>query len=318
MDRFWSAPPVTRTLTALTFAQSALVYGGLLSGYYVVFIPRLIFRLPPQLWRLFSPFLLTGSGLSFIFDLYFMYTYGSALETGSPRFSSPGDFFTYVLFVAFVIMTTTLPQCFLVSANLLFEPSIVTSRYLPAQPQLAEAVPGSEEDHPYIPYSASLIDPIGLYALWVTAGYFLSGVIFTSALILAFVYTFAQDNRGKKATFIIIQIPIEYLPWAMLVLTLVMAGWPAALSEGMGIIAAHLYDFLTRLYPTFGGGRNYLTTPAFVRRFFAAYAPRGEYRTYGTAYRPASQNPPSASSGWASSFQGSWGGRGPGRRLGGS
>ncbi|PKX96765.1 centromere/microtubule-binding protein Cbf5 [Aspergillus novofumigatus IBT 16806] len=229
MDRFWSAPPVTRTLTALTFAQSALVYGGLLSGYYVVFIPRLLFRLPPQLWRLFSPFLLTGSGLSFIFDLYFMYTYGSALETGSPRFSSPGDFFTYVLFVAFVIM--------------------------------------------------------------VTAGYFLSGVIFTSALILAFVYTFAQDNRGKRATFIIIQIPIEYLPWAMLVLTLVMAGWPAALSEGMGIIAAHLYDFLTRLYPTFGGGRNYLTTPAFVRRFFAAYAPRGEYRAYGTAYRPAGQNP---------------------------
>ncbi|KAH3534506.1 hypothetical protein KXV64_000807 [Aspergillus fumigatus] len=185
-----------------------------------------------------------------------VYTYGSALETGSPRFSSPGDFFTYVLFVAFVIM--------------------------------------------------------------ITAGYFLSGVIFTSALILAFVYTFAQDNRGKRATFFIIQIPIEYLPWAMLVLTLVMAGWPAALSEGMGIIAAHLYDFLTRLYPTFGGGRNYLTTPAFVRRFFAAYAPRGEYRAYGTAYRPAGQNPPPSSSGWASSFQSSWGGRGPGRRLGGS
>lgn len=34
-------------------------------------------------------------------------------------------------------------------------PSIVTSRYLPAQPQLAEAVPGSEEDHPCIPYSTS-------------------------------------------------------------------------------------------------------------------------------------------------------------------
>lgn len=80
-----------------------------------------------------------------------MYTYGSALETGSPRFSSPGDFFTYVFFVAFVIlvsledkyrlgrhpieMTIILPQRFLISANLSFNPSIVTSRYLPAQPQ---------------------------------------------------------------------------------------------------------------------------------------------------------------------------------------
>jgi hypothetical protein len=112
-----------------------------------------------------------------------VYTYGSTLETGSPRFSSPGDFFTYVLFVAFVIMVSLedkyrmghhpieKPPHFLnVSSSLQtfsLNPSIVTSRYLPAQPKLAEAVPGSEEDHPCIPYSTSLIDPIGLYALWV-------------------------------------------------------------------------------------------------------------------------------------------------------
>ncbi|EAW12478.1 uncharacterized protein ACLA_008980 [Aspergillus clavatus NRRL 1] len=239
MDRFWAAPPVTRTLVALTFAQSALVYGGLLSGYHVIFIPQLIFKVLPQLWRLGSPFLLTGSGLSFIFDLYFSTT---SCWTGSPRFSSPGDFFTYVFFVAFVIVVT---------------------------------------------------------------------------LILAFVYTYAQENRGNKATFFVIQIPIELLPWAMLALTLVLAGWPAALSESMGIVAAHMYDFLTRLYPTFGGGRNYLTTPNFVRRFFAGYAPRGgEYQAYGTAYRPGQQNREPSSSGWASSFQRTWGGRGPGRRLG--
>lgn len=35
-----------------------------------------------------------------------MYTYGSALETGSPRFSSPGDFLTYVFFVGTVIMVS--------------------------------------------------------------------------------------------------------------------------------------------------------------------------------------------------------------------
>ncbi|XHG00453.1 hypothetical protein AWENTII_003905 [Aspergillus wentii] len=223
MDLFWSAPPVTRTLTALTFAQSALVYGGLLSGYHVVFLPRLVFKLLPDAWRLFSPFLLTGPNLSFIFDLYFMFTYGNALETGSARFSSPGDFFTYVCFVATVIM--------------------------------------------------------------LTAGCLLNNVIFTSALVLAFVYTFAQENRGKKATYFVFQIPVEYLPWAMLAFTLVLSGWPAALRDGTGIVAAHMHDFLTRIYPTFGGGRNYIATPDFVKRFFSAYTPREEYRSYGTAYR---------------------------------
>lgn len=60
-----------RTLTALTFGQSLLVHGGLLSGYRVLFLPSLIFKLLPEAWRLVTPFLLTGSGLSFLFDLYF-------------------------------------------------------------------------------------------------------------------------------------------------------------------------------------------------------------------------------------------------------
>lgn len=138
------------------------------------------------------------------------------------------------------------------------------------------------------------------------------------ALILALAYTYAQDNRGKKVMFFIVQIPVEYLPWAMLAFTLVMSGWPAALSEGMGIVGAHAYDFLTRIYPTFGGGRNYLVTPAFVRRYFTSLAPTSGHRAYGTAYRPS--QPPGSSStsrGWTSSIQNPWSGRGAGRRLGG-
>ncbi|GCB24746.1 centromere/microtubule-binding protein cbf5 [Aspergillus awamori] len=235
MDQFWAAPPVTRTLTALTFLQSILVHGGLLSGYYVLFLRRLVFKTLPEIWRLFSPFMITGPGLSLIFDLYFMFTYGSRLETESPRFSAPGDFFTYVSFVASIIM--------------------------------------------------------------LTAGCLLNSVIFTSALIMAFVYTYSQDNRGRKASFFIVQIPVEFLPWAMLTLTLVVSGWPAALRDGMGIVAAHFYDFLTRIYPTFGGGKNYLVTPEFVRRFFAARKPRSEPRAFGTAYRATDQ--PQGSSGMA-------------------
>lgn len=106
MDLFWTAPPVARTLTALTFIQSILIHGGIIRYLHVLLLPKFIFRFPPQLWRLFTPFLLTGPGLSFVLDLYFMYTYGSALETGSPRFSSPGDFLTYVFFVGTVIMVS--------------------------------------------------------------------------------------------------------------------------------------------------------------------------------------------------------------------
>ncbi|CAL5874112.1 uncharacterized protein PFLUO_LOCUS8399 [Penicillium psychrofluorescens] len=254
MDIFWAAPPVTRTLTALALAQSALVHGRALSGYYVVFLPHLLWKL--QLWRLVTPFLLTGGNISFLLDLYFLYLYGSSLETGSPRFTEPGAFFTYVVFVASVIM--------------------------------------------------------------LTAGCFLGGFVFTSALILAFVYTYAQDNRGRKATFYVIQIPVEFLPWAMLLMAFVSGGPSAVLAEAMGIVAAHLYDFLTRIYPAFGGGRNWVTTPTFVRRYFDARTPASSSRAYGTTFRQAQPSSGSSSSGgWSSSLQNPWRGRGAGRRLGG-
>ena len=115
-----------------------------------------------------------------------------------------------------------------------------------------------------------------------------------------------------------VEIPMEYLPWGMLVATLVMGGPTAALSESMGIIAAHAYDFLTRIYPTFGGGRNYLTTPLSVQKFFTRHTPDSGYRGYGRAFRPSQASEPSASSrGWTSSIQSPWSGRGAGRRLGG-
>lgn len=111
----------------------------------------------------------------------------------------------------------------------------------------------------------------------------------------------------------------------MLVITMVLNGWPSALSESMGIVAAHLYDFLTRIYPTFGGGRNYLVTPMAVQRFFSRHTPNAGHRGYGTAFQASASSPASQASqasqpssrGWTSSIQNPWGGRGAGRRLGG-
>ncbi|OCT50583.1 hypothetical protein CLCR_07218 [Cladophialophora carrionii] len=255
MDRFWSAPPVTRTIVAAMFAESALVHSGLLSGMRVVYYTPWVFKFPPELWRVLSAFLLTGGGFSFVFDLYFMFTYASGLELNSPRFTQPGDFFTYVFFVATAIL--------------------------------------------------------------LSGGLLLGANIFTQSLMLAFIYTYAQDNRGKKAHFVILQIPVEFLPWAMLTLTLIMGGPYAALQQATGVFASHLYDFLTRLYPTFQGGRNYIQTPTAIRRYFGANTSTSTHRGYGTSFRPAQNTPQQQSRSWTSGFSNSWNGRGAGRRLGG-
>ena len=42
-----------------------------MSGFHVIYLPSLIFKWRPEIWRLATPFLLTGPGLSFVFDLYF-------------------------------------------------------------------------------------------------------------------------------------------------------------------------------------------------------------------------------------------------------
>ena len=47
------------------------MHGKLLSAGYAVFAPSLIFAWPPQIYRLFTPFLLTGPKLEFAFDVYF-------------------------------------------------------------------------------------------------------------------------------------------------------------------------------------------------------------------------------------------------------
>lgn len=140
---------------------------------------------------------------------------------------------------------------------------------------------------------------------------------------MAFAHTYAQDNRGKKVKFFIIEIPVLWLPWAMLTMTLVSQGWGSVKTEFTGILASHLYDFLTRIYPTFGGGRSYIFTPDFVRRYIFRYTPDAARRTYGRAYRPSrpvDPQPGTSDSGtrsWTSSQDlGSWGTRGSGRRLG--
>ncbi|KAI9746476.1 MAG: hypothetical protein M1818_000189 [Claussenomyces sp. TS43310] len=256
MDVYWAAPPVSRTLTAATLALSLLTHTGLVSAYWVILYWPAVLQIPPQIWRLATSCILSGPQLGILLDPYFLYTYGSQLEVGSPRFTQPGDFLMYIIFCCTTI--------------------------------------------------------IGINYFWT------GSTIFTSALILAFVYTSCQDNRGGKFNFMVVNIPAQWAPIAMIFVTFVMNGPYAAQVQTTGLLAAHLYDFLTRLYPEFGGGWNPMITPDFVRRWFAPKVTGVSSRVYGTAITPADRRSQgSSSSASRGPLPDSWGNRGGGRRLGG-
>jgi Derlin-2/3 len=144
------------------------------------------------------------------------------------------------------------------------------------------------------------------------AGYMLDSFTFLSALTLAYAYTYAQDNPTRQVSFFIITFDSKYLPYAMLFMTLIMDGPGAALPQATGFLAAHLFDFLTRIWPTFGGGVNYIKTPQMVKGWFGAKPGVAQARSYGSVQRGGGGGAAAASSGRTSGFDA----RGPGRRLG--
>lgn len=82
---------------------SILVHFGLFPGHWIIFWPEKILTFPPQIWRFWTNFLITGPQLGLLFDTYFLYNYTSALEIGHPRFSKREDVVWYFLFVSSVI-----------------------------------------------------------------------------------------------------------------------------------------------------------------------------------------------------------------------
>lgn len=125
-------------------AESLLVHGGLISGYRVMFSLSYLLKFPfPELWRLVTPFLLTGGGFNALWDMYMFWTYATQLELNSPRFSQPGDFATYVGFVAISILVSRLSGRLFLFTHLVF---------LPGQNPVSDTVPGGEEENPYVAY----------------------------------------------------------------------------------------------------------------------------------------------------------------------
>ncbi|CRK36916.1 hypothetical protein BN1723_015150 [Verticillium longisporum] len=155
LDGYWRAPPIARTVATAAFVTSISVYLGALPAPWLTFMPEKLFTFPPQVWRIWSNFLVTGPQLSLLFDTYFLYSYTSALEVGNPRFSKKEDVIWYLLFVGGVITVSLclliLPHCVLpcdlCSSSIRYDNHLV---YLPAWCiPTATAVPENEEDHPH-------------------------------------------------------------------------------------------------------------------------------------------------------------------------
>ncbi|KAI0471777.1 Der1-like family protein [Xylariaceae sp. FL0804] len=130
------------------------------------------------------------------------------------------------------------------------------------------------------------------------------------ALTIAICYTATQDSRGMQAHFYVATIPAQLMPWCMLLLQLLFGGWGAFQLGLTGIVAAHLHDFLTRIYPEFGGGPNLIPTPWFYSWIMST--PRTRETGYGTSHAPTSNS----SSTRSGPLPDSWRTKGPGRRLG--
>ncbi|KAK7421817.1 hypothetical protein QQX98_002033 [Neonectria punicea] len=254
LDAYWQMPAIARTLTSITAVLSLSVHLNFLPFEWFIHHPYYLWKLPPQIWRPVTCYLITGSGLGMLFDSYFLYHYLSQLEVGNSRFPRKADVVWYLMFVSATILT--------------------------------------------INYAADL--PFHT---------------FLRALILAMAYTVTQDQRGMKATFYFITIPAQLTPIAMILVNLLFPGGHIAmLLQLEGLVAAHLYDFLARLWPEFGGGRNILATPAFVTRL--VQTPRILERGFGAAIRPQDTASGSATGASRGPLPDSWRTRGAGQRLG--
>ncbi|QPC64844.1 hypothetical protein HYE67_007075 [Fusarium culmorum] len=307
MAAYWDLPAISRNLITALVLTSVTCKLNIVSVYSVLYHPTYLWMFPPQIWRLVTCFFVELNPINLLMNSFFLYRYCTQLEMGNARFPRKVDLVFYILFVCSVIL------CFASSAI---------------------TVPGNEEDYPctsdrpsfafqgwsavqawWDVYMDGLCDSQFTQVMidYVTG---LNSMLYLSGIILAMAYTVTQDQRGQKTQFLVLTIPAQTLPLCMIVVTALMAGPSAALVEIEGLFAAHLYDFLARIWPEFGDGPQLLRVPAWLERL--VQTPRVLNRGFGTAIRPGNSASTGSSSGVEKGgpLPDSWRTRGRGQRLG--
>lgn len=97
---------IYRTMTAAVLTTSICVHFGILPYTWFYFHYLEIFKIPPQIWRFFTSYLVTGPKLGIVMDTYFVYQYTSQLETAHPKFNRKEDFLWYLTFCSLVIIVS--------------------------------------------------------------------------------------------------------------------------------------------------------------------------------------------------------------------
>ncbi|KAI5865650.1 Der1-like family protein [Durotheca rogersii] len=133
--------------------------------------------------------------------------------------------------------------------------------------------------------------------------------IYLQALITTLSYTVTQDQRGMNAHFYVLTIPAQLMPYCLLLVQLLFPnGWYNVKVGLTGLFAAHLHDFLTRIYPEFGNGPNLIPTPGILKWIISI--PRIQQVVYGQpSDSPRDTGRP------AGPLPDAWRSKGPGRRL---
>lgn len=146
--------------TRRTFASAVLVtsigcHFGIIPIRWFYFHYLEIFKLPPEIWRVITSFLLTGPGLAIIMDTYFVFQYLSQLETAHPKFNRREDLVWYLVVCGVTILVS-------VSWTPRLDPPVLlplcrSSIFCPFAPRVsarivhyttAITVPEVEEDYP--------------------------------------------------------------------------------------------------------------------------------------------------------------------------
>ncbi|KAF9099439.1 Derlin 1 [Mortierella sp. AM989] len=200
-----SVPIVTRSLLTATILISVGVAVKFVP-FYLIYLDwsQIIYKF--QIHRLLTPFFITGLSFNMLFDLYFLFTYGSQLESSTFAGRS-ADFAWFILFTSFVSS--------------------------------------------------------------IAASYFGILVLF-QAMLISVIYLWSRENPDRMVSFMFgITFKAFYLPWVLVAYTFVLSGALIPWSMLIGIASAHLFHFLSKVYPANGGPRL-IPTPSLLYRLLPA------------------------------------------------
>ncbi|KAG1463721.1 hypothetical protein G6F56_005223 [Rhizopus delemar] len=92
--------------------------------------------------------------------------------------------------------------------------------------------------------------------------------VLSDGILLSTIYLLSQHFRDSPVWFMFgIRLKALYLPWAIIAQKFVMSGGDIPKSSIAGLLSAHLYYYLTTIYPS-QGGRRFLQTPDFIKQLF--------------------------------------------------